>query len=396
VSLSAGKASGLLPRTPIFPWHEAPEESPLSCPPHPSPAPLRARMPAPGTFHQPSRDAFETPPEPLTAEGRPRRVGIEVEFMRLGAGKAARALAAGLGGRVVGEDAHAFKVLGTAFGDLAVELDLRHAHPQRHGQVLPVRLGRRGAALLGHALGPAVPCELITEPLPLDRLPEIGRIVGILRRAGAGGPRLPLVLLPLVGTPGLHFNVDAPRLDARTLTAFLRAFVLLDPWLRRAGAGPDQGQPPTYPPCYPEDYVRRILAPGYEPGLQRFADDYLAANPTRDRGLDLLPILLLLDEARVRAKLPREKIGARPALHYRLPQAHIAEEGWTLAPDWNRWVAVERLAGDGGRLDELARAYLGFRGGREDWADRLEGMLPGPARSPELAAPPDAPRSAKG
>lgn len=351
-------------------------------------------MPAPRTLRQPPRHAFETPPETRTAEGRPRRVGIEVEFMRLGAGKAARALAAGLGGRVVGEDAHAFRVLGTAFGDLTVELDLRHAHPQRHREVLPVRLGRGGAALLGYALGPAVPCELITEPLPLDRLPEIGRIVEALRRAGAGEARL-----PLLGTPGLHFNVDAPRLDARTLAAFLRAFVLLDPWLRRAGAGrpePRPALPPAHPPCYPEDYVRRILAPGYEPGLRRFADDYLAANPTRDRGLDLLPILLLLDEARVRAKLPREKIGARPAFHYRLPQAHIAEEGWTLAPDWNRWVAVERLAGDGGRLDELARAYLAFRGGREGWADRLEAMLPGPPAAPAPAAGLNTPSDAKG
>ncbi len=35
------------------------------------------------------------------------------------------------------------------------------------------------------------------------------------------------------------------------------------------------------------------------------AEDYLAASPTPDRGLDLLPVLLHPDPARVRAALPR-------------------------------------------------------------------------------------------
>lgn len=341
--LPAGKASSLSPHPPAFPF----------------------RRPAPASFG--------TLPRPRTADGAPRLVGIEIEFMRLGAGRAAHALAAGLGGHVAGEDAHAFRVLGTEFGDLAVELDLRHAHPQRHRHMLPLplpfRLGRRGAALLGHMLGAAVPCELITRPLPPDRLPDLARAVGILRRAGAGGPRL-----PLAGAPGLHFNVDVPRPDATTLTASLKAFLLLDPWLRRACAA-RPGRPASLPPRYPEDYVRRIVEPGYGPPLPRFTDDYLAANPTRDRGLDLLPVLLHLDEARVRARLPNEKIGGRPAFHYRLPQAHVGEEEWTMAPDWNRWVAVERLAGDDSGLAELGRAYLGFRGGGESWADLIGTMV---------------------
>ena len=132
---------------------------------------------------------------------------------------------------------------------------------------------------------------------------------------------------------------------------------------------------PAFPPApYPAGYVRRVVAPDYRPDLARLADDYLAANPTRDRGLDLLPVLLHLDGARVWARLPREKVGARPVLHYRLPRAHVGEPGWGIGPDWDRWAAVERLAADRGRLAALALAYLGFGGTAEAWAQRASAV----------------------
>jgi hypothetical protein len=33
-------------------------------------------------------------------------------------------------------------------------------------------------------------------------------------------------------------------------------------------------------------------------------------------------------------------------LHYRLPQAHVGEPGWSIMPDWNRWLRVESRASD--------------------------------------------------
>jgi Putative amidoligase enzyme len=139
-----------------------------------------------------------------------------------------------------------------------------------------------------------------------------------------------------------------------------------------------------------------VVAPGYRPDLAGLASDYLAANPTRDRGLDLLPVLLHLDPARVRARLPREKVGARPALHYRLPRARVGEPGWGIAPAWAGWAAVERLAGDPDRLAALGRAHPGQgraagggRGARAqarprpgppaDPADHRRGDAPSPA-----------------
>lgn len=298
---------------------------------------------------------FRSPPRPLRADGTPRRVGVEIEFMGPSARAAAAALAAGLGGRLAEEDPHAFRLEGTALGDIRIELDLRAAHPQRRMPVqgegqgarqgaaqraipgLPVRAAGRSLAAL---LGPVVPRELITGPLAFDRLPEIDRLAALLH--GAGGRGRGAVLL---GSLGLHFNVEPPDLDAATLTGLLRAYLRSEPDLRRATAAGGFLAARGLPPPFPAAYVARVLDPGYRPDLDGLARDYLSANPTRHRGLDLLPLLAHRDEAGVRAALPPdEKVSPRPVLHYRMPQAHVGLAGWSLAPAWNRWVGVEEMA----------------------------------------------------
>lgn len=266
--------------------------------------------------------------------------------------RTAQALAAGVRGEVVAEDAHAFAVRGSALGDLAVELDLRYAHPQRHGMTLPVRIGPKAAAGLGWLLSGAVPRELIVPPLPVDRLAEVDRLLGLLRGVGAKGRGA-----TLFGSLGLHFNIDAPAADLPRITAVMLAFGLMESRLRREIARGQRRLERHLPPPYPPAFLHRIAAPGYRPDQAGLIDDYLAANPTRDRGMDLLPLLLSLDPERVRACLPYEKIAPRPVFHYRLPQAHPGDPGWSIAADWNRWVEVERLAADGERLAAAARAW---------------------------------------
>ncbi|PIK69170.1 hypothetical protein CS379_31210 [Methylobacterium frigidaeris] len=291
------------------------------------------------------------PPRTLRTDGTPRRVGVEIEFMGPSARIAAAALAAGLGGRLAEEDPHAFQLEGTALGDIRVELDLRAAHPQRRAPVpsagqgagqgagpgLPVRAAGRSLAAL---LGPVVPREVITGPLAFDRLPEVDRLAALLH--GAGGRGRGAVLL---GSLGLHFNVEPPDLDAATLTGLLRAYLRREPELRKATAAGGFLAARGLPPPFPAAYVAQVLDPGYRPDLDALARDYLAANPTRHRGLDLLPLLAHRDEAGVRAALPPdEKVSPRPVLHYRMPQAHVGLAGWSLAPAWNLWVGVEELA----------------------------------------------------
>ncbi len=293
--------------------------------------------------------ARRTPAPPFPG---PRRIGIEIEFLGPSAAAAAGALARELGGAVEQEDAHAFLVRGSRLGDLAVDLDLRYVHPQRHPGLM-VRMGAGTAASVGHAISPLVPRELITGPLAIDRLPELDDVLAALRRAGARGRGA-----VLLDSLGLHLNIDPPDLETDTVTALLKAFMLLTPWLRQQIAGGSARLAWVLPSDYPDTYVRQVLAPDYWPDLPRLTADYLAANPTRRRALDLLPLLAYFDEASVRAAVRRAKVGRRAVMHYRLPLAHVGDPAWSVLPDWERWLAVERLAADRERLDAMGRAAI--------------------------------------
>jgi hypothetical protein len=70
-------------------------------------------------------------------------------------------------------------------------------------------------------------------------------------------------------------------------------------------------------------------------------------------------------------------IKPRPAFHYRLPNCLVDEPDWTIAREWNTWVAVERLAHDGDRLAEMSREFReadeqSFRPFVNKWPDVLE------------------------
>jgi hypothetical protein len=225
---------------------------------------------------------------------------VEVEFLGLSAHRAADIVARCTGGFVAEEDPHAFRIRNSLLGDLAVETDLRHLHPGRYQNLALPRLPPALAAWLGRVLAPLVPRELITGPLAVDQLPAVDRLVAALRQAGARGRGA-----VLFDSLSLHFNVDPPALDAKTLTAYLKAFMLVDRELRREVAR-GWRQAAVLPPDYPAAYRRLVLDDGYWPDLAGLAADYLAANPTRKRPLDLLPILAVLAPERVRGMLPHE------------------------------------------------------------------------------------------
>ena len=292
------------------------------------------------------------PPVLVAADGALRRVGVEIEFLGLSARAAADAVVRHLGGDLEAEDPHALRIRGTRLGSMSIETDLRYVHPRRHPG-LGLRLGDRAADWLGAMVSSFVPRELITDPISIARLPEVDETVAVLRAAGARGRGA-----VLLDSLGLHFNIDPPRLDAETITAYLKAFLLLGEGFRRHIARGDSRLALVLPPDYPRTYIRHVLAPDYWPDLATLSDDYLAANPTRKRALDLLPLLAHLDEERVRSVLPREKIGPRPVFHYRLPQAHLSDPNWSIMPDWDRWLTVERLASDPDRLSAMGKAAL--------------------------------------
>jgi Putative amidoligase enzyme len=289
---------------------------------------------------------------PTRVDGGVRRVGVEIEFLGLSAREAAETLAHHLGGSADAEDPHAYRVRNTPLGDMLVETDLRYVHPQRHHQSR-VRLGPWTAALLGTMVSPVVPRELVVAPIARSRLPEVDKMLPVLRAVGARGRGI-----ILLDSLSLHFNIELPEADATTVVAYLKAFLILDPRLRQEIAQGSMRRTLALPPRYPEAYRRRVLGWDYWPNMSTLMSDYLAANPTRKRGLDLLPLFAHLDTKLIRSILPQEKIGPRLALHYRLPQTHLSAPDWSIMPDWRRWLAVENLAMNKAELRMRSKAAL--------------------------------------
>ncbi|TYO90146.1 amidoligase family protein [Oceanicella actignis] len=285
------------------------------------------------------------PPRPLAQGGRERLLGVELEFSGLSAAEAAEAVVRVFGGRARQLSEHRALVEGAEAGDFEVELDFRWAHDGARDPRLRKILGDLGEALL--------PMEVVCPPIPLSRAPRLEALREALRRAGARGvEELPLHAL------GAQLNPELPDLGVGYILRAARAYLLLSDWLR------DEIQPTAarrilmFARPFPAGWGRLILDPDYAPSPAGFIDDYLRWNPTRNRELDLLPLLAHLDEERVRRALPDEKINPRPTWHWRLPNALVDDPDWTLSLEWNRWVTVERLAERPDLIARHARVWI--------------------------------------
>jgi hypothetical protein len=170
---------------------------------------------------------------------------------------------------------------------------------------------------------------------------------------------------------GLHLNPEVASFDADYLLRHLRACLLLSDWLRAEIGIPFSRRVSQFVAPFPESYHQLLLSPDYAPGVEALIDDYLTYNPTRNRELDMLPLFSHLDRDRVMQVVSDKNTSPRPTFHYRLPTSRVDEPGWSVVLEWNRWVAVERLAADPDALAGAMQAHADFRAGRliGEWAE---------------------------
>lgn len=310
-------------------------------------------------------NTFPPLPTKTGENGEPRCVGVELEFGSISSEEAARALQAALGGRLVVEEEHLCRVTGTPLGELTVKLDTRLAHKGDDEGDWIDGVSAFFSNLVGKAGSLVLPVEVTTEPLGASELARFEEVIEVLRRAGASGTR--------GGTFyafALQLNPQTPSREPDAILAIMKAFVVLNAWLRATLHPKTLRKALRFVEPYPHAYRERLTDPEYWPRQAEMIDDYLADNPTRNRDLDMLPLFLHLDEERVRRSLPDEKINGRPTFHYRLPGSHLGDPEWTLASVWRTWVAVEALAADRERLQRACAAYRDFDGDKEAWAER--------------------------
>ena len=309
-------------------------------------------MPSPDPTDPPAPSAaaaaWTAPPRPDRADGERRRVGVEIEFGELPVEAASRAVHRRFGGRLSFDGPHRGFVEGARFGDFAVEIDMRFAH--RAASTETERRLRDAVVGLSSTL---VPAEIVCPPIPWDEAHALDDLVGDLRALGAEGTKE-----GLFWAFGAQLNPEPPSLETPHLIETLRAFVILREWLRAEIDVDTVRRISFFAAPFPDGYCAQILQPDYAPAFPRFADDYLAANASRDRELDVLPLLKHLDCDRVIAALPNEKVNARPTWHYRLPNSEVERSDWSIGLEWDRWVRVERLAARPDLLREAATEWL--------------------------------------
>ncbi len=309
------------------------------------------------------------PPLPETADGRPRRVGIEIEFGELPLEEAARTIAELFGGSAREEGPNAWVVEETRFGRFAVKLDAIYLHAkaedERWKEIETELLGK-----LGELASHFVPAEIVGPPIEIADIPAFDELQLALAKRGARGTGEALYY-----AFAMQFNPEVPATDIAVVLRQFRAYLVMEDWLRRTAGRDMLRRLFAFANPFPRSYARLVLDPDYAPDWPQFMEDYLSDNATRNRGLDLLPLFAQVDAALLERHVHDVRVKARPTYHYRVPDSRIGEKGWSITGEWNRWVMVEELAEDATMLGRLARAYRRFTGSREEWADLVEAFL---------------------
>lgn len=304
---------------------------------------------------------FKDPPKIQNQDGRERSVGFEFEFTGVEMQDAAIMVSRLYGGDIEQISGYEFKVNDSEFGDFSLELDASLFLNKKYEKVLKTvgldvdKLKNKDKLedTLREMASTVVPFEIITPPISLSKLPRLNDLVKELRVWKAKGTGSSVFY-----AFGLHLNPEVPELTAESLTRHLKAYVMLDAWIRKDADINISRKLTPYINEYEMDYIRHILKEDYQPDLDTLIKDYFEFGNSRNRPLDLLPVFMFMDKERTSGFLEEELTSSRPTFHYRLPNCSIEDMNWSLGEEWNRWLLVEKLADDEKVLNQYARAFL--------------------------------------
>ena len=317
-----------------------------------------------------------------TSDGAVRRVGIELEYMGVSIEEASQLLADFFDGEVTLKNRHCHLIDTKEFGEFRVELDC--ILMQKLGEEIIRKrdlsensfLDEAAENILTPVVSQVVPYEIVTPPMNVKGLKLLEEAISQLHNKGAVGTQSSLLY-----AFGLQINAELVNSTSEHILSVMQAYALLHDYLAEEMHMDKTRWATRYALPYPAAYRQKILQPDYAPTIDQLIDDYLQANPTRNRGLDMLPIFTWIDEARVRNIVKDELVKARPAYHFRLPDCRIGDANWTLRGEMQWWQEIEYLAAHQHMRRQMADAYLEKPmqwwqvGSNKDWNVEVEEWL---------------------
>lgn len=302
------------------------------------------------------QQGLKMPPWLKNPEGQPRRVGIELEMSGLNLSQLATIVADFLKLEITSDGRYARILRGDDAGEWVVELDfnlLKKMGRKTHdASTLEGGLENSVEEAIAWAAESIVPMEIVSPPLPFDRLSQVEDLIAELRATGARGTSD-----HIINAFGMQLNPEVPANDPTIITAILKTFLCCYDWIVERVKVDLTRRITSYVDPFPHEYILKVVDPGYQPDMDTLIDDYLHYNPTRNRALDMLPLFLHLDEKRVRNVTADELIKPRPTFHYRLPNCDIHKADWGLHLSWNDWVTMEALAANTQRLNACCKRF---------------------------------------
>lgn len=328
---------------------------------------------------------FQSPLRLKNPDEQLRRVGFEFEMAGIETKDCAELVNKLFGGHIEMINSLEAKIKDTPFGKFTIELDsqmvkelaakLEKEQPQSNDDLIDGNKLRRVLSEgIGGIAGQFVPLEIVTPPMTLEQLPELEVLRNELYQQKVVGTKA-----NYTNAFGMHINPDIASKDITYILNILRAFLILYPWMIKVMNVDLSRRLLSYIDPFPKEYTLLILDKDYVPSLDEFIDDYKAYNLTRNRALDLWPLLTYLKPEALEeiSKDEQGLVKPRPTFHYRLPNCEIDDPNWRIARDWNYWVKVENLAEDKDTLILMADEYQQFLDNplswfSNDWVEHIE------------------------
>lgn len=308
---------------------------------------------------------FQQPKKKLNYKNQLRKAGFELEFSNIDMEKIVVLLEKECSLKTKKINNYLYK-FDSSYGTYTLELDFElltkqklHKNINELSQKIGIQIEQKNIddleGFIGDLSKDIVPYEISTPPIPLDKLDIVEQLIEKLTQNNAQGTKGKLYY-----AFGLHINLEVVSLETQSLLDYLKAYTILQDFLNKDAKVDLLRKITPFIDNFKKEYIEYILNPQYTPSTKEFIQDYLQFNPTRNRSLDMLPILAYIDEEFVRATLPSEKIKPRPTFHYRLSNSMIGDKNWKVSDEWNRWMLVEQLANDQESLQELSKKYLQY------------------------------------